>query len=86
MAREEIVELLHGHFARRKFFQDLRDALGFVANDKGLLQLLKVNRRAIFGGNVAEFVARQNVEQQVAFFEPVNPFLEKIGREFPRRQ
>src|SRR6185437_7255207 len=77
-----LLEFLHGYLARRKFFQNLRDALGFVPKDKRLLQLLKVNGRAIFGRDFAQFVAREDMEEQVAFLEPVNPLLKKMGADF----
>ena len=77
-----VVELLDRNFPRRELLENLLDALGLFAVHKRLLQLLQVDRRAVFAMDSAQFVAGQHVKQQIALFEPVHPFFQQPRAHF----
>ena len=60
------------------------DALGLVAADHRFFHLLQVDRRRIIGGDFAQLVAGEDVNQQVALLEAVHPFLEQSRARFGR--
>ena len=80
-----VVQPLHGNFSRGKLLENLLHALRFVAVHQGLFQLLQVDRRAIFAVDFADFIARQHVIDEVALFQPVDPFLQQPLAAFPAR-
>ncbi len=79
-----LLEPLHRDLASGKLFENRLHALGLVAADERLFHLLQVDRRAILGGDFAELVARQHVDQQIVLLEAVYPFLEQAGAGFGR--
>jgi hypothetical protein len=66
----KFVDALHRILPRGKLLQDILDALVFLARHQRLFNCCKVDRRAVIMADIAQLVAGQNVDQQVALLEP----------------